>query len=430
MLWRARVDAPGPTVRVTPPSDVTVARISPLRLQEFEIPSAIPKESSPSRTALDSTYTNVTLPADLTASSSIYEFFSRAFAFILGAAVGSFLNVCIYRLPVDLSINKPRRSFCPVCKAPIPWHQNVPLISWLLLRGRCANCRSRIAFRYFAVELLTALLFLAIWQSFPWQIAIAYCIFISFLIIGTFIDFEHFIIPDGVTIGGTIAGVLASVTVPVLMDTNSHLAAGVRSILAAALGYVILLIVLEAGKIAFGRKRIRFDAPTPFTWTKREDDADLVVGSEKSLWSDHFAREKDRLLLDCDAVKIDNHSYAGVTLEFHYDRVTVQGNMLELDHVTQISGVARGLLIPREAMGRGDLKFLAAIGAFLGWRAVLFSLFAGSLLGSIIGLITLIMGKRVWSAKLPFGPYLAFGAVSWMFFGDLFLRWYGTLLSP
>jgi leader peptidase (prepilin peptidase)/N-methyltransferase len=379
---------------------------------------------------LDSTYTNVTLLGDLIALSSIHEFLFRAFAFVLGAAVGSFLNVCIYRLPVDLSINKPRRSFCPVCKAPIPWNQNVPLISWLLLRGRCANCGSKIAFRYFAVELLTALLFLAIWQSFPWREAIAYWVFVSLLIVGTFIDFEHFIIPDTVTIGGIIAGIVASVTVPGLMDANSYLAAGVRSMLGAALGYVVLLIVLEAGKIAFGRKRIRFDTPTPFTWTKREDDADLVVGSEKSLWSDHFAREKDRLLLDCDEAKIDNHSYAGVTLDFHYDRVAVEGNVLALDHVVRISGVARRLVIPREAMGRGDLKFLAAIGAFLGWRAVLFSLFAGSLLGSTIGLITLVAGKRVWSAKLPFGPYLAFGAVSWMFFGELFLRWYNGLLSP
>ena len=98
--------------------------------------------------------------------------------------------------------------------------------------------------------------------------------------------------------------------------------------------------------------------------------------------------------------------------------------------VNEISGVAHDLVIPREAMGRGDLKFLAAIGAFLGWRAVLFSLFAGSLLGSVIGLITLVVGKRVWSAKLPFGPYLAFGAINWMFFGDVFLRWYGGLLSP
>jgi leader peptidase (prepilin peptidase) / N-methyltransferase len=360
----------------------------------------------------------------------IYKFLFGACAFVLGAAVGSFLNVCIYRWPVDLSINRPRRSFCPNCKQPIPWHQNLPLISWFVLRGRCANCSAKISFRYFAVELVTALLFFAIWESFPWQVVIAYWIFISLVIIGTFIDFEHFIIPDRVTIGGVIAGVVCSVAVPALMQTDSRLAAGVRSLLAAALGYVILLIVLEAGKIAFGRKRIRFDAPTPFTWTKRGDDADFVVGTEESRWSDYFAREKDRLLVTCDEARIDHHTYGNVMLDFRYDRVTAEGHVVMLDDVSQISGVARELMIPREAMGRGDLKFLAAIGAFLGWRAVLFSLFAGSLLGSIVGLITLVVGKPVWSAKLPFGPYLAFGAVTWMFFGNMFLRWYVTLLSP
>ncbi len=359
-----------------------------------------------------------------------YEFLFGAFAFVIGAAVGSFLNVCIYRWPVDLSINRPRRSFCPNCKQPIPWQQNLPLISWIVLRGRCANCGAKISFRYFAVELVTALLFLAIWESFPWQVATAYWVFVSFLIIGTFIDFEHFIIPDRVTIGGVIAGVAFSVTVPALMGTDSRLAAGVRSFLAAALGYVILWIVLEAGKIAFGRKRIRFEAPTLFTWAKRGDDADFVVGTEESLWSDYFAREKDRLLLICEEVRIDHHTYGNVTLDFRYDSVTAEGHVTMLDDVTHISGVARELVIPREAMGRGDLKFLAAIGAFLGWRAVLFSLFAGSLLGSIVGLITLVVGKPVWSAKLPFGPYLAFGAVTWMFFGTFFLRWYGTPLSP
>jgi leader peptidase (prepilin peptidase)/N-methyltransferase len=360
----------------------------------------------------------------------VNEFLFGAFAFVLGATVGSFLNVCIYRWPVDLSVNRPRRSFCPNCKQPIPWHQNLPLLSWLWLRGRCANCGAKISFRYFAVELVTALLFLATWEVFPWQMAIAYWIFLSFLIIGTFIDFEHFIIPDRVTIGGVITGVVCSVAVPALMGTDSQLAAGLRALLAAALGYVILLIVLEAGKIAFGRKRIGFDGPTVFTWTKRHDDADFVVGNEESLWSDYFAREKDRLLLQCDEVSIDHHAYGNVTLDFRYDRVTAEGHVMMLDDVAQISGVTRELVIPREAMGRGDLKFLAAIGAFLGWRAVLFSLFAGSLLGSIVGLITLVVGKRVWSAKLPFGPYLAFGAVTWMFFGEFFLRWYGTLLKP
>jgi leader peptidase (prepilin peptidase) / N-methyltransferase len=352
------------------------------------------------------------------------------FAFVLGAAVGSFLNVCIYRWPVDLAINRPRRSFCPQCKQPIPWHQNLPLISWLALGGRCANCGARIAFRYFAVEFVTALLFLAIWERFAWPVAITYWIFVSFLIIGTFIDLEHFIIPDRVTIGGTIAGIACSIVVPALMQTDSRVAAGVRAALAAALGYVILWIVLEAGKIAFGRKRIEFDAPTPFTWTKRDDDADFVVGTEESLWSEYFAREKDRLLLQCDEVRIDDREYGNVTLDFRYDRVNADGHVIMLDDVTHISGVTRTLVIPREAMGRGDLKFLAAIGAFLGWRAVLFSLFAGSLLGSVIGLITLVVGRPVWSAKLPFGPYLAFGALTWMFFGEVLLRWYGTLLSP
>lgn len=362
--------------------------------------------------------------------TSAYQILFNVFVFVVGAAVGSFLNVCIYRLPLDLSINRPRRSFCPACKHPIPWQQNLPLVSWMFLRGRCANCGATITFRYFAVELLTAFLFLAIWQSFPVSIAVAYWIFISLVVVATFVDFEHFIIPDQVTIGGTVAGIVATLAVPQLMDTESRLAAVVRSVLAATLGYLILLIVLEAGKVAFGKKRIQLDAPTPFTWTRHGDDADFIVGSEQNLWSDYFARENDRLLLHCDEAKIDNRSCGNVRLDFHYDRVAVEGAVIALDEVAQISGVVRELQIPREAMGRGDLKFLAAIGAFLGWRAVLFAVFAGSLLGSLVGLFTLLVGKRVWSAKLPFGPYLAFGAVTWMFFGNAFLRWYLGLLSP
>jgi len=359
-----------------------------------------------------------------------YRLLFSTFAFILGAAIGSFLNVCIYRLPRDLSVNKPRRSFCPNCKKEIPWNQNLPLLSWLLLRGRCAHCGSKIAFRYFGVELITALLFLAVWRTFPWQVALAYWVFVSLLVVATFVDLEHFIIPDQVTIGGTIAGTVASFAVPALMSSDSRLAAVIRSVLAGLLGYVILWIVLEAGKIAFGKKRIRLDAPTPFTWTRRGDDADFVIGDEQSLWSEYFAREKDRLLLHCDEANIDNRELGELTLEFHYNRVAVGGEKILLDNVDRISGMARELEIPREAMGRGDLKFLAAIGAFAGWRAVLFSIFAGSVLGSLVGLLTLVLGKRVWSAKLPFGPYLAVGALIWIFFGDNFVRWYLGLVSP
>ena len=359
-----------------------------------------------------------------------YYFFCATFAFVLGAVVGSFLNVCIYRMPLDLSVNEPRRSFCPACKKQLKWYQNIPLLSWLFLRGRCANCGSQIAFRYFVVELVTALLFLAVWLQSPWPIALAYWVFVSLLIVGIFIDLEHFIIPDEVTIGGTIAGILASLLVPALMSVEGRWAALLTSALSALLGYAILWIVLEAGKKVFGKKKIRLDAPTAFTWTRKGDDADLVVGEEQGLWSDYFSRENDLLILLCDEAVVDIRNVGKTDLRFHYNRVTIEGEEISLDTLEQISGMVRELQIPREAMGRGDLKFLAAIGAFLGWRAVLFSVLAGSLLGSLVGLATLLVGRRVWSAKLPFGPYLAFGGLLWIFFGESLLSWYMGLLNP
>lgn len=358
-----------------------------------------------------------------------YERVFEVVAFFLGACIGSFLNVCIYRLPLNLSVNQPRRSFCPSCKTQIPWHQNLPLVSWLLLRGRCARCGARIAFRYFAVELLTALFFLIIWKSFPWQIAIVYWVFIALVIVATFIDFEHFIIPDEITIGGTVAGLFASIAIPQLMNTNHRLMAALTSVASAALGYALLWLVLEGGKIVFGKKRIRLEKPTAFTWTRHGDDADFVVGDEKNLWSDFFARERDQLLLHCSSAKTSDRQFTDVILRFHYNRVQAGSETFELDQLDEISGIANEVEIPREAMGRGDLKFLACIGAFLGWRAVLFAIFAGSLYGSAVGLVTLILGKRVWSLKLPFGPYLALGAITWMFCGDSIVRWYQTLLQ-
>ncbi|MEY2528342.1 MAG: leader peptidase (prepilin peptidase) / N-methyltransferase [Verrucomicrobiota bacterium] len=359
-----------------------------------------------------------------------YHFFFGAVAFLVGAVVGSFLNVCIYRLPLDLSVNEPRRSFCPACKKQLAWYHNFPLLSWLFLRGRCAYCGSPIPFRYFAVELLTALLFLCVWRVFPWQMAVAYWVFISLLITGTFIDFEHFIIPDEITIGGTVAGIVASLAVPALMSADGRLKALLTSAGSALLGYAILWIVLEAGKKVFGKKKVRLDAPTVFTWTRKGEDADFVVGEEQGLWSDYFSRETDLLILHCNEAVIGDRQLAATDLHFHYNRVKIGDEELELDALDRISGVVRELEIPREAMGRGDLKFLAAIGAFLGWRAVLFSVFAGSLLGSFVGLGALLIGRRVWSSKLPFGPYLAFGGLVWMFFGEFLLGWYTGLLNP
>jgi leader peptidase (prepilin peptidase) / N-methyltransferase len=359
-----------------------------------------------------------------------YELIFRIFAFLLGAAVGSFLNVCIYRLPRDLSVNQPRRSFCPACKQPIPWHHNLPLLSWLLLRGKCANCGNRIALRYLIVELLTALLFLAAWLAFPWPVAIAYWVLIALLIAATFIDFDYFIIPDEITIGGVIAGVIASCAVPALMEQESRLTSVLYSLGGAALGYALLWLVLEGGKKAFGKKRLRMKEPTVFSWVREGEDAEFVVGSERSLWSDYFARESDLMLMHCLEAQVDGRVFENITLQLHFDSVTIERESFQLDEVDRITGTVRELQIPREAMGRGDLKFIAAIGAFLGWRGVLCSIFAGSLVGTLVGLTTIILGKRAASAKIPFGPYLAVGALLWMFFGQQLLAWYLGLLTP
>jgi len=281
--------------------------------------------------------------------------------------------------------------------------------------------------------LLTGVAFLACWLAFGHRspfVALIHGVLLAGLIVATFIDFEHFIIPDEITIGGTVVGLIASIAVPQLMATDLRLTALLISAGSAVLGYALLWLVLEGGKLVFGKKRIRLEKPTSFTWTRHEDDADFVVGEEKSLWSDFFAREKDQLRLHCPSARIAEREFADAILSFHYNRVQVGSENFDLDQLDKISGTANEIEIPREAMGRGDLKFLACIGAFLGWRAVLFAIFAGSLYGSIIGLITLVLGRRVWSLKLPFGPYLALGAITWMFFGDAVVRWYQTLLRP
>lgn len=137
---------------------------------------------------------------------------------ILGLFVGSFLNVAIYRLPrQDVSVSKPARSRCPSCKRPILWHENVPVLSWVLLRGRCAGCGWRIPWRYPLVEILTAGLWaLAAWRLGPeqWGVLLLQLVVLSGLIVATFVDFDCFEIPDEVSIGGIVLAPLAALLLP------------------------------------------------------------------------------------------------------------------------------------------------------------------------------------------------------------------------
>jgi prepilin signal peptidase PulO-like enzyme (type II secretory pathway) len=228
---------------------------------------------------------------------SAYEKLFATFAFILGAVVGSFLNVCIYRMPLDLSVNEPKRSFCPHCKNQIPWSQNIPLFSWLA----CCAANAPIAARrspsgISASNCLTALLFLAAWlkcwNSGHWELAFPLWILLGLMIVATFIDFEHFIIPNEITWGGVAAGILLSLGFPAMMDTDSHLMSLLWSAAAAAAGYATLWLVVELGKKAFGKKRIELEKPEPFTWTRHGDDADLVAGGDTMKWSDLFSRPR------------------------------------------------------------------------------------------------------------------------------------------
>ncbi len=135
-------------------------------------------------------------------------------AAMIGGIVGSFLNACIYRLPRGISLNEPRRSFCPLCLHAIPWHENVPVLSWFLLRGRCSSCGAKISFRYPLVELLTALLFFLVGVRFGFPLAAVYWVFVALLLTATFIDLEHFLIPDEITVGGIAMGLLLKRSVP------------------------------------------------------------------------------------------------------------------------------------------------------------------------------------------------------------------------
>ena len=260
------------------------------------------------------------------AMAEISPAFVTMVTFIFGAAIGSFLNVCIYRLPLHESVVFPA-SHCRACATPLSWYDNLPLASYLLRRGRCRFCGVSFSFRYFLVELITAFLAVALVYRFGLTLStVGYFAFSAALVIITFIDFDHQIIPDVVSLPGAAAGVLFSLVSPALSLWNSLIG--------------------------------------------------LVIG-------------------------------AGVLLAVALGYRAVTG---------------------REGMGGGDVKLLAMIGAFLGWRAVPFTLFAASFLGSVVGVAAMVRNHSDSKLALPFGPFLSFGALCYLFFGEQLIEWYLNLL--
>ncbi|HAJ57712.1 MAG TPA: prepilin peptidase [Candidatus Omnitrophica bacterium] len=182
------------------------------------------------------------------------EFMMWAFVFLFGICIGSFLNVCIYRMGREESVVRPG-SHCPNCKKPIRPKDNIPLLSYILLRGRCRDCGQRISARYFFVELITGLLFLALYYRFGLSIqGLAYCLLVSGLIIATFVDFDFRIIPDEVSVGGIITGLVISFILPSLHNAPTHLLGLFKSFLGVLVGGGILWLLGCLGDFIFKKE--------------------------------------------------------------------------------------------------------------------------------------------------------------------------------
>jgi leader peptidase (prepilin peptidase)/N-methyltransferase len=250
--------------------------------------------------------------------------------FVFGAIIGSFLNVCIYRIPADLSVVKPR-SRCPHCETQIRWYHNIPISSWLLLKGKCAYCSAEVPVRYLLVEVLTGSLFVLFFYRFGFHLITPVALLlVATLVVITFIDLDHQIIPDVISLPGIPVGFLCSFLIPWVSWQSS-----------------LLGILLGGGSL--------------------------------------------------------------LTIALGYE-----------------------LLTGKEGMGFGDVKLLAMLGALLGWTAIFPIIFIGSTLGTLVGVPLMLFKKANSKLAIPFGPFLAAGALLHLFFiqyTDPLMRWYGTMLQ-
>ncbi len=350
-----------------------------------------------------------------------FHFWSVVF-FVFGSMIGSFLNVCIHRLPLGESIVSPP-SHCPHCKYSIPWYLNVPLVTWLYLRGKCRNCGAPISIRYFLVELLTAVTFLGCWLAFgnesAW-LALVYALFLAGLVTATFIDFEHFIIPDEITVGGMVVGFVCSFLLPSL-HSEANVAGSLRqSALGIVAGAGIIYLILRLGKLVFGRQKVALPPDTRIIFTETA----VHLPDHEIPYEELFYRPSDVISFHARTVELVDRCYQDVRVRLTPTSLRIGGEELNPEAEPHLEAVTTEIVFPREAMGLGDVKFMAAIGAFLGWKAVVFSLMFSSMIGSAVGITLIVLRKREWSSRLPYGPYIALAAAFWIFSGKRLVQWW------
>ena len=351
--------------------------------------------------------------------------------FVFGSVVGSFLNVCIHRMPLELSLIKPS-SQCPNCNFTIPWHLNIPIVSWLFLRGKCKQCRVPISRRYICVELLTGVAFITCWLCFGEQstpgilLAMTWSLVLAGLIAATFIDFEHFIIPDEITLGGVAVGFLVSAALPSLHGFSNEFKNATASLTASGLGILVgggaVFAVLQLGKWFFGKTTVPLEKEDVAIFT----ETSLHLPDEVALYEDIFFRKSDTLSFHANRLELVDRCYTNINVSLSPKELTIGDESFEPESVPFLKAHTDEMIIPREAMGFGDVKFMAGIGAFVGWQGALFSLMASAVVGAVVGVSLLAIGRKEWSDRLPYGPYISLAAVIWIFFGEELLNiWLG-----
>ncbi len=351
--------------------------------------------------------------------TGLARYYFDGVVFVFGAVVGSFLNVCIHRMPRGQSIVSPP-SACPHCQTHIRWYHNIPLVTYLLIRGKCRYCGEAITPRYFIVELLTAVAFLAVWLRFDGWEPVIYWILLSGLVVATFIDCEHLIIPNEITLGGIVVGVLLS-----LLRPTDAIPALLQSFLGILCGGGVLFVVVEAGKLLFGKQKLDLTSDTRIEIANRR----VTINADVWPWENLFYRQSDRITFSAATLKFGDQIFESVPVEVSETKLTVNGQEFDLVTIGPIDATSDRIWLPREAMGFGDVKLLAAIGAFLGWQATLFTVFFSSVLGSLVGLSGIAFRRLQWQTRIPYGPYLVVAAVVWIFYGQSIVQWYLRIIG-
>ena len=343
----------------------------------------------------------------------------------LGCIVGSFLRLCIHRLPLGQSLLLPAPG--SQWKTPTPWLLNT-FLGWLPLHGKGQGLATPVPARFFLIEVLTGAAFLSCWLSFGRQsvaLALVYCLFLAGLTVATATDFEHLIIPDEVTMGGMVAGIVCSLLLPRLHDESTWFRSLGASVGGLALGGGGIYAMLLGGKLVFGRQRVRLAAQTRVVFSETA----VHLPDREISFDELFYRKSDTITLEAQTVELADRCYRGVRVRLTPDKLEIGNDAFNPEAVPYMEVVTAEIVFPREALGLGDAKLMAAIGAFLGWAAVLFTVVVGALVGSVYGIAMIALRRRTWSGRLYFGPFLALGATLWIFQGPALVHRYQQLME-